>query len=636
VSVGRVARALQELSDNVSVMPRMHPTRPHADANRSEKQIFTAFESIQNRDDWVVLTGLTVGQHVAGLSGEVDVIVIAPGKGILLIEVKTAGHVDYRDGQWYLAKNPSPAKSPLVQLDGARRSIRRFLKNRELLNGDEPIARLVWFANLGRWQFDNGSPNDLTFFEWELAWGDDLTKPVETVERVLAEHAAWYGAAEGVLVDPASLTVEHAQDIADALLSNFTATSSPGARRAARLIDERALLEYQEIALELLETNPHLYFDGPAGCGKSWLVAVAARREARAGNRTLLTCWNLLMAEELRGLVGSSSLDIEIADFNSVMLRVSGLEHNPEGADDHWYREELPLLALEALAEHPERGGFAAICVDEFQDVAGVPLLMEVLQALAAGGDISRARVVLAGDAAQQIMRSTDDRAEPLKAARDIIPDLVHVRVRRNCRVAPRLLRSISGQLGRPLDHAGDRMSESTAGRLDIVRVAEGRELPALATALKALLGQYQPDEIAVLSPFGPQSSLVGRLMAREPVTNEERWLHEHLGSESGVVWHSIFKFKGLDAAAVVLTDLSPESAAWADDRGLSWNDLLYVGMTRGQYRCIVLRAEDAPWSGKLDPELGAARARQGVRVVGSSATAGAAAAMARMAGRGQ
>ncbi|MBH0116047.1 NERD domain-containing protein [Salinibacterium sp. NG253] len=614
-------------------MPRMHPTRPHSDANRSERKLFTAFESIQDRDDWVVLTGLTVGQHVAGLSGEVDAIVIAPGKGILLIEVKTAEHVEYRDGQWFLAKNPNPTKSPLVQLDGARRSIRYFLKNRELLSGDEPIARLVWFANLGRWQFDNGSPQDLTFFEWELAWGEDLAKPAETVERVLGEYVSWYGATEGLEIEPKSLTAAHASEIADALLSSFTATTTPGSLRAARLIDERALLEQQEIALELLETNPHLYFDGPAGCGKSWLVVIAARRAARAGHRTLLTCWNLLMADELRDLLGSTSLDIEVADLNSIMLRVCGLDKNPEGADDTWYREELPTRALVALAQHPERGAFAAICVDEFQDIAGVPVIMEVLKALAADADIHRAQVVLAGDAGQQIMRSTDDRAEPLVAARELVPDLVHVRVRRNCRVAPRLLRAISSQLGRPLDHSGDRMSEGTFGRLDSVTVAEGRELPALVTVLKGLLEQHQADEIVVLSPFGAQSSLVGRLLAREPETKEERWLHEHLGEESGIAWHSIFKFKGLDAAAVVLTDLSPESAAWADDRGLSWNDLLYVGMTRAQYRCTLLRAVDTPWRGEREPQVSALRARQGIRVLGGPAS-GAAAAMSKMAGR--
>ena len=225
-------------------------------------------------------------------------------------------------------------------------------------------------------------------------------------------------------------------------------------------------------------------------------------------------------------------------------------------------------------------------------------------------------------------------------AARELAPCLVHVRVRRNCRVAPRLLLAISGRLGRPLDHAGDRMPDSTPGALEVVPVAEGRELPALLTALKAHLEHFGPDEVVVLSPFGEQSSLVGRFLAREPANKEERQLRELLSGERAVAWRSIFKGKGLDAAAVVLTDITPDAAAWADERRLSWNDLLYVGMTRAQYGCTVLRSEGAPWSGELDAELRSERAqanaevaplRPGVRVVGGGG--GAAAAMAKMAG---
>lgn len=124
-------------------------------------------------------------------------------------------------------------------------------------------------------------------------------------------------------------------------------------------------------------------------------------------------------------------------------------------------------------------------------------------------------------------------------------------------------------------------MPDHTPGSLDVAPVAEGRELPALLTALKAQLEQFGPDEVVVLSPFGEQSSLVGRFLAREPANREERQLRELLSGERAVAWRSIFKGKGLDAAAVVLTDITPDAAAWADERRLSWNDLLYVEMTR-------------------------------------------------------
>ncbi len=205
-------------------------------------------------------------------------------------------------------------------------------------------------------------------------------------------------------------------------------------------------------------------------------------------------------------------------------------------------------------------------------------------------------------------------RANPLVEARRLAPALVHARVRRNCRVAPRLMRAIGATLSRPVDHSADRMPASTPSSLQVDSVAEGRELPALLTALKRLGEWYEPEDIVVLSPFGPQSSLVGRFLAREPENKEERALRELLTGERPVVWRSIFKAKGLDAPAVVVTDVTPEAAAWADEHNLSWNDLLYVGMTRALYACTALRGEGAPW--RLASDRMHVPHREGVRVL--------------------
>src|SRR6478735_5964461 len=100
-------------------MPRMIPLEPRGGANRSERALFQAFEGIMDRPDWVVIHGMTLGQNVAGLTGEVDFVVIAPGKGILLIEAKSPAYVEYKAGDWYLDRTPSPTKDPLKQLEAA-------------------------------------------------------------------------------------------------------------------------------------------------------------------------------------------------------------------------------------------------------------------------------------------------------------------------------------------------------------------------------------------------------------------------------------------------------------------------------------------------------------------------------------
>ncbi|WP_300268953.1 hypothetical protein [Microbacterium sp.] len=133
----------------------------------------------------------------------------------------------------------------------------------------------------------------------------------------------------------------------------------------------------------------------------------------------------------------------------------------------------------------------------------------------------------------------------------------------------------------------------------------------------------YQAHDIVILSPFGARNSLVGRLLAAEHFTKEERWLRDRLKVETdatstvGVVdatstgavtetpssptaavpqaprsrirWGSIFKYKGLDAEAVILTDIGDAGVAFIRGEGLDWFDLLYVGLTRARYRCVVI-----------------------------------------------
>lgn len=107
----------------------MIPPYPRANPNRSEKTLFTALEGIMDRPDWVVIHSLELAQNYGALMGEADFVVLAPGKGFLVIEAKAPNYVEYTAGDWYLDKTPSRTKSPLKQLDGARRSIRGFLSN---------------------------------------------------------------------------------------------------------------------------------------------------------------------------------------------------------------------------------------------------------------------------------------------------------------------------------------------------------------------------------------------------------------------------------------------------------------------------------------------------------------------------
>jgi hypothetical protein len=580
----------------------MIPPEPGPKANRSERALFTAFEGILDRPEWVVVHSLAIGRHQAGLSGEIDFLVLVPGRGIVIVEAKSPAYVEYKDGRWHLDRTPKPGKDPLQQLDGARRSLRGHLKQAGVLRGDEPIARLLWFTSLGRYQFVNRTPGDLQFFEWELGWQEDLDKPARLIEKVLDEHAAWFGEVDEVALDPVGMTVEHVAEISAALLADFTAGRSKADDRRDRGIREARLLTEQRFALELLQTNPHLYFDGPAGTGKSFLLVEAAVRFARDLHMpTLLTCWNVLMAEELRSMVRGRSRLVDVDDLGTVMLRLCGLAVNPADADDTWYRETLPQRALAAVREHPHLACYQALCIDEFQDIASEPHVLELALALTAS-PLVHSPVVLAGDDRQQILRrhtegerTGGERA--VEVARSRMPGLVHARVRRNCRMLPSIADGVAQYLGPGAAFTGHRMPGTLPGGLTRVEVDETTEVAALATALRELLADYEPQDIVVISPFGGRGSLAARVLRGSGKTPDETWLRKQLAHDGGagrVRWHSISKFKGLDADAVVVTDLGDTARDWVESTGHAWDDVRYVAESRGKYRVVLLEGAGA------------------------------------------
>jgi len=289
------------------------------------------------------------------------------------------------------------------------------------------------------------------------------------------------------------------------------------------------------------------------------------------------------MADELRLM--TSRPGIEVADLNSLMLSVCGLASNPADADNAWFQTELPELAIAALGEKPYLGGYEAICVDEFQDIAGNPLLLQVVLALAGTGSATNTEIILAADESQQILRPNGERVSPLAEARTLMSDLVHLRLRTNCRTAPGLSKQLQRALKIDLQLTGHRIPSSVESGLDVVAVTPGEETAALAAALRSLLTRFAPEDIRVLSPFG-SSSLAATF---DDSTADGRWLRKQLAPQGKIGWRSIFKFKGLEADAVIITDLNPAAAETMRQRELDLDDLLYVGMTRAKYQCVVL-----------------------------------------------
>jgi hypothetical protein len=568
----------------------MIPPGAKPGTNRSEREVFTAFEGIPDRPDWIVIHSLQLAQNLFSLEGEADFIVMVPGKGIVVIEAKNPKYVEYTAGQWYLDKLPNPTKDPLQQVSRARSNIRGYLKQHDENINDIPFARMLWFTSIGRHQFINNSAGDMQFFEWELGLAEDKDKPVLAIEKLLDNHIAFFADNGEVHYDPSAFTSERAENLANTLLSNFTGYESAEELAKTRYKIEQKMLDEQLAIMELVEYNNHLYFDGGAGTGKSFLLAEAARKFAKQGKRTLVTCWNYMMAEELASTLTRPGITVK--DLNTIMLEICGLKENPADAGTQWFEHDLPIMALEALEKNPALGSYEALCVDEFQDVAANLKLLEVLFELVKTAKLENIPMVFAGDRNQQIMRDGVHVIDPAQRMKLIMPDTVHIRLRTNCRTVPELAKMIPRVINIDTDIVRHRIPEGFEGGLSIVDCSDEKQTQHLATTIKKLLERYPARDIVILSAFGDHNSTVGQLLQRGSQNADERALVSQLKTAEGdgkIRWRSIAKFKGLESPVVVITDVDEKAKEFAHSIQKELDELLYVGITRAKYECVLI-----------------------------------------------
>jgi superfamily I DNA/RNA helicase len=257
------------------------------------------------------------------------------------------------------------------------------------------------------------------------------------------------------------------------------------------------------------------------------------------------------------------------------MLRIADVIPPAEPTGDFWARE-LPDRAMSALLDRPDELVRDVLIVDEAQDVAS-PEYLDVLDLMVDGG-LAGGNVMLFGDFERQaIFESGDGRA----ALRERCPHLSSHRLLANCRNLPRigyLTNTFSG-----LDPGYSRFRRTDDGVDPMFLTFEsGMDQSALLLdAIQRLRSEgYDLHEIVVLS--------LVRLASTAETTCDEwlrRVLHPADGSEGrpGLLrYATIHAFKGLEAPAVVLTDL---------DQGLvpGFQSLLYVGLTRATDRLVAL-----------------------------------------------
>ena len=568
-------------------MARLIPPSIPPRASRGERELFHALRDDPSTDGWVVFHSLDVRRHLTKIEGEIDLIVLVPGSGVLCLEVK-ACDVARRGGIWIYPYGTS-SEGPFKQVSRAMHSLR------EWITGTAPqLKNLLFFSAVAFTEihFDIRSPE---WHTWQVINSRDLLRSsparlivdildrAHTHIRTFTPH--WYDAERS---RPSASAVLR---FADILRADFDYRDSGRSevKRIERAIEQAT--NEQLDALDQLTGNDRVILKGLAGTGKTWLALAAAQDAVRAGRSTALFCYNRLLGEwlfrhtaDLRREAEQAGVSFYAGTFHRFLLQSGG--KIPTEPGQKFWDDELPARVIDRLLSpaghgHPQ---FDQIIMDEAQDLVR-PAFLDVFDLILTGG-MGGGKWVMCGDFERQVIYGSgqlepETRVPALVRSRS--PSFATLHLGTNCRNSKVVAETVSVVAGLAPGYRR-LLREADSGTVDPRFFSSPQDqAQRLRAEISRLLMTYRPEEIVILSPRSPDRCCAASTLrsgAPLPVAISELRGPVPVPGETG--YTTIHSFKGLEAPAIIVTDIDDLDAEQAAT-------LLYVAMSRARVHLTLL-----------------------------------------------
>ena len=567
------------------------------DKNKSELKVLEAIQSSPLTKDWTLLHGVEISHSFKKKDEEIDFVVLIPEQGIVVIEVKGARTFSFDENGVELKGIPDPHKNPFDQARTGVRNLKHEMAQIELPVDEIPMARLVWLPEIHQ------SPEELStnrpgrgFMNYEIAFQSAFDNPYQTIENALLESSRDYLRGKKLKLNPQLLGKEEIKAIVQHLIPEYRVSDKLEAKKNARERELRKASEKQSYLISMIRDNAIVYFSGPAGSGKSKILTQLALDARSLGHKVLVTCHNIMMASWLSEQLGHPE-NLKVIAFDDLLLEMAGFKAHKTNGVDTWYNQTLPKAALEKLKSDSSAEKYSTIIIDEFQDLAINDLKLQVLKLLRGKQKALTSRIYIAGDDDQQIMNGSMP-VYSVEVARQTFGPLTHIELKSNVRQSPELSNAVYKLLNRKSPFESHAIDEGLTDDLEVIHVTAENQAKRLAMVLERLEKDFPRRDIRVLHFQNENATLTKVFENRGNLASkDERMLVQmckHATNPTGEIrWRSIRKFKGLDQDAIVITDISNQSAAWVEkELKRSLEDALYVGMTRARFK-VVLMVQD-------------------------------------------
>lgn len=349
-------------------MAKLYPAQIPCDAPLSEKKVLESLAYLPNAYSiFHSVNWLNLHPKAKQRVGETDLIIIHPKHGILVVEVK-GGQIYADDGDWYSESFHGDvhklSRSPALQARGNLYFIKEKLEAKRIIPSlvfDQGLmGYAVWFPDVDK--TCASLPLDLDaniVLDQSSLFETDVENDISLAFLAWRKHPS------------AELDKQQVARICQMLAPTVNMTASLSLSLKQQEKDLIQLTAEQQQMFTMAQSNTKLLVNGGAGTGKTLLAIEDAKFQATQGRKTLLLCFNNLLAEFLVSAVQDESL-ITAASFHSFSQQCcmkAGLTYEPPKDSrllSEYYNDTVPELLMQAAAITGEK--FDALIVDEGQD----------------------------------------------------------------------------------------------------------------------------------------------------------------------------------------------------------------------------------------------------------------------------
>jgi len=558
---------------------------PYIDKNcksSGEKLLFEIFKNSPFAKDWIVLHSLNLSQHIVRLYGEIDFLILIPGGGIFVMEVKS-GDVKCIDGVWHYTNKFNITNTsnvgPFNQARDAMFSLHSAIE-KEFGKGHKFTKILSGFlCAFPHISFDKHS---VEYEPWQILDKDSIKNGTEKffqnlVKQFTNKHKnqMWFSEKDS-LPDKNDLN-----SLCNFLRGDFERVRTVKERLTEFDKEVKKYTEEQYRILDSIQLNERSVTQGSAGTGKTMIAIESAVRAAAEGKTVFLTCYNRLIGEWMQKQVEEWKDKITVSSLHSFLFEQSkGFDYDKaQSSKQAFYSSYLPLL-LKDIYQKGISKKFDKLIVDEGQDLIREEYL-KLFDSMVTGG-LQNGNWEIYGDFERQAIYAQLTRTEMLDLLKDS-GQHSNFLLKINCRNTKQVGEEtslISGFEKPPflLEHLEGIPVEY------IFYNDETHQKTLLSQQLQKLSSNKIPlNELVILSPRKFENScsdLVKGFLIREIKNN-----NEISPSQNFYGFATVQSYKGMESNYILITDIEDLSSEIAKSR-------LYVGMSRARYGLILFISE--------------------------------------------